>query len=90
MSVRSPHERTPDPVGSLPASLVPAGSDPLVVQRWVSRDGVRNSIAVTRIDLEPCDWCTRPHTVDVLAPVDGEGLLCPGCCERLREELLTA
>jgi hypothetical protein len=82
------------PAGASPAAFTlaasPAGAPPITVQRWISRDGVRNSIACVHIDLEPCDWCTRPHAVDVLTAVDQEGLLCPPCCERLREELLTA
>lgn len=78
-----------DPAGASPsASPKPAGSTHLVVQRWTSRDGVHNSIAVEHIDLEPCDGCNRPHAVTVLTAVLDEGLLCPPCVERLREEAM--
>lgn len=76
------------PAGTTPSASSPAGTGPLVVHRWISRDGVRHSIACTHIEMEDCDHCSLSFAVDVLTAVIDEGLLCPGCCERLREELL--
>lgn len=81
------------PAGASPTAspaVDPAGAPPtLVVNRWISRDGVRNSIACAAIAIEPCDECGTPYTVDTLTPVMGHGLLCPTCWDRLRVELMT-
>lgn len=79
------------PAGASPVALTlataPAGAPPIVTTRWVGRDGVRNSITCSAIACESCDHCARPYVVTVLTPVMGEGLLCPPCLERVREEL---
>jgi hypothetical protein len=76
-----------------PPAVNPVGAAPPIAVRWVSRDGVRNSIACTHIDVEPCDLCSRAFAVDLLTPALDGGLpvlACGGCLERLREEALDA
>lgn len=41
-------------------------------------------------ELDACDWCNRPTSVQHLTPVRDEGLLCPGCFDVLRLEELAS